>query len=202
MFKFLNFKAFSKNRQYKHFLSYDQIEGTIQIECGLTDLYYDYNRTTLFIKKIDHIFHEEAELQFPLKFRGQGIKTELEHFLINLMSYRTNFIGRPEYRESEIFTIDEFNGMLEKAISLMDERDNLAKQLHASNELIKFCREIGLNPQPAGTGPANWKANCISGGSHFLMISTESNTWGCGYCRKKGGIEELKEWHQNKKKSI
>ena len=40
-------------REYKHFLRYDQscFDG---IKYGFTDLFFDFNQTTMFIKKVDH----------------------------------------------------------------------------------------------------------------------------------------------------
>ena len=31
------------------------------------------------------------------------------------------------------------------------------------------------------------------------MVSTENDEWGCGYCRRKGGIAELESWLQEMK---
>jgi hypothetical protein len=42
----------------------------------------------------------------------------------------------------------------------------------------------------------------LSGGQHHLMISTEFNEWGCGYCKKKGDINSLREWYESKNNVI
>jgi hypothetical protein len=34
------------------------------------------------------------------------------------------------------------------------------------------------------------------------MISTKSNDWGCGYCKRKGDMNTLREWYENKKKAV
>lgn len=84
----------------------------------------------------------------------------------------------------------------------MDEKYALAVKLNADNEIIKYCNSIGLNPKPNGSRPNIWEANCLSGGEHQLMISTEFNEWGCGYCKKKGDFNSLREWYECKKNVI
>jgi hypothetical protein len=186
---------------YKHFLRYDQIcfDG---IEYGFTDLFYEINESTLFIKKVDHRNNSEKEFEFPLEIKNARIEVVLEDFLINLMSYRWNFEGEPRYENSDVFSKKSFDTMLEKGIALMGERDKLAILLNSDNELIKYCKSIGLYPEPEGGSASNWKANCPSGGNHHIMISTISNEWGCGYCHKKGDINSLKEWYQRKNNII
>lgn len=188
-------------REFKHFLSYDQscFDG---IEYGLTELFFDFNQTTMFIKKVDYRNKEEKELQFSLKSEAANIIVELKDFLINMMSDRYNFAGTPVFIRSRIFSETSFDAMLKQAIILMDEKYYLAINQNAENELVKYCKSIGLNPEPEGSSPTNWEANCLSGGQHRLMISTKSNEWGCGYCKRKGDINSLREWYESKNKVV
>jgi len=190
-----------KEREYKHFLRYDQlsIEG---VEFGYTDLFFDCNRTTIFIKKLDYRNKEEKELQFPLKSEAENIIAELKDFIITIMSEKYNFVGRPVFVQSKFFSESLFEEMLKQGINLMNEKYDLAVRLNAENELIKYCKSIGLNPEPDGSSPTNWEANCLSGGQHRLMISTESNEWGCGYCKRKGDINSLRKWYESKNKAV
>jgi hypothetical protein len=187
-------------REYKHFLCYNQLsfEG---VECGFTDLFFDFNQTTIFIKKVD-FRSQDIELLFPIKSEVANIIHELKEFLVTIMSDRNNFIGRPIFVESRIFSEASFNEMLEQGIMLMDEKHDLAVKLNADNELIRYCKSIGLNPEPDGRSTTTWEANCLSGGQHHIMISTKSNEWGCGYCGKKGDIHTLREWYESKKKVV
>lgn len=68
------------------------------------------------------------------------------------------------------------------------------------NELIRFCQDNKLNLRQAGSCISNWLASCPSGGNHAIMISTTSNEWGCGYCKKKGRLPELKQWVESKRR--
>ena len=58
------------------------------------------------------------------------------------------------------------------------------------NPLIEKARKLRLNPEPCGTASHQWKARCPET-HHYLYISTDSNTFGCGYCKRKGGLKEL-----------
>ena len=180
-------------KEYKHFLRYDQLCFE-DMEYGFTDLYYYISESTLYIKKQDHRNNKEVELDFPLYNKYESVGVILESYLINLMSYSKNFAGTPKYESSDKFSEETFNTMLEKGIASMIERETLAKLLGADNELIKCCKSIGLNPYPEGGIITNWQASCPSGGNHQIMISTKSNEWGCGYCRKKGDLNSLKRW--------
>lgn len=66
--------------------------------------------------------------------------------------------------------------------------------------IIATAKDLGLNPQPSGHSPNAWVANCPSGGSHTIMISTLGNKFGCGYCRRKGGPDELRQFVEDRKR--
>ena len=57
--------------------------------------------------------------------------------------------------------------------------------------LVEAAEELDLCPVPSGTSGHSWYGNC-PGTNHRLMISAGSEEFGCGYCRVKGGVEELR----------
>lgn len=59
------------------------------------------------------------------------------------------------------------------------------------SEIIKTAMRLGLNPESPTLSPGIWSARC-PGTQHHLHISPKTNTFGCGYCRRKGGVEELR----------
>lgn len=186
-------ESFKIKNGYKHFLRYNQscFDG---FEYGFTDLYYEICGLTLFILEVDHRNKTEKKFEIQIEKSPERDEGVLEDFLITHMSYRYNFEGEPIYEKSEVFSKESFDAMLVKGLALMDERERLALVLNSDNDLIKYCKSIGLNPEPEGSSFTNWKANCPSGGQHHIMISTKSNEWGCGYCKKKGDLNSLKEW--------
>ena len=68
---------------------------------------------------------------------------------------------------------------------------NAATALRDESELVVAARELGLSPEPTGTNPHHWRARCPDT-NHGLMIHSESDTFGCGYCRRRGGPDELR----------
>ena len=56
--------------------------------------------------------------------------------------------------------------------------------------IIQTARILGLGPETTGRSPVSWQARCPKV-NHYLAISSATNTFGCGYCRRKGGPEEL-----------
>ena len=76
--------------------------------------------------------------------------------------------------------------------------DNSQKARETETEIIKVARELRLSPKPTGEGPNSWYANC-PGGNHVLFISAAANSFGCGWCRRKGAIEELRAFVEERK---
>ncbi len=56
--------------------------------------------------------------------------------------------------------------------------------------LVETARALRLQPEPSRTSPTSWSANC-PGTHHWISINAESERWGCGYCKRNGGPEEL-----------
>jgi hypothetical protein len=69
--------------------------------------------------------------------------------------------------------------------------DNRRKALKNKAEIVLVAEELGLSPRPTGTAPGLWAANC-PGTNHFLYISATGSSFGCGWCKRKGGPEELR----------
>ena len=89
-------------------------------------------------------------------------------------------------------------GMIDKQTfeKLMEETEdgferNIKVARKLASPLIQVARKLGLGPQPLPNSITAWQAHC-PGTNHYLFISTQSDTFGCGYCRRKGGEDELK----------
>jgi hypothetical protein len=88
--------------------------------------------------------------------------------------------------------------LLNQGIENIKQRKFQIKEIGHHHPIILYCTEHNLYPEPEDHSPDIWKANCPSGRQHHIMISTSSNEWGCGYCKKKGKLEELKLWVENR----
>lgn len=90
-----------------------------------------------------------------------------------------------------------FDGLVGR---LTDEVDDNAREAGArETEIVRAARELGLSPRPSGTGPDHWYANC-PGKNHPLYITAAVNSFGCGWCRRKGGVEELRAFVEERSK--
>jgi hypothetical protein len=63
--------------------------------------------------------------------------------------------------------------------------------------IIKMARQLGLGPCPAGHNDSSWMASCPQSRNHWIFISPSHNEFGCGYCRRKGGPEELRAFYDH-----
>ncbi len=73
-----------------------------------------------------------------------------------------------------------------------------AASAHADAPILIAARKCRLNPEPSATSSWGWSVRC-PGTNHSLMISTKDNTFGCGYCKRQGGPEELRAFAAERK---
>jgi hypothetical protein len=185
-----------------HFLTYEHI-GDWEISLGETDLYYVLEKDKLImtskfkadpkvaLKDSITLYHKEL-LKVQLDVKGL-----LKEFIIE---YLSNIgYGYPWYLGSKMFTKEEFSEMLDSAMKLIELRKEKAS-LNTS-EITEVCVEYRLRPEPVNDDGTAWKANCPSGRGHWIHISSGQSLWYCGFCKMKGGIEELVEWIQEVKAS-
>ncbi len=71
--------------------------------------------------------------------------------------------------------------------------ENRKKARENEIELIRVARELGLTPYPTGKYPDQWAAHCPRR-NHPIYITTTENYFFCGWCGRKGGVEELREF--------
>ncbi len=65
-------------------------------------------------------------------------------------------------------------------------------RLHPS-AVVAAARAAGLAPEPDVTKSGQWQARC-PGTNHRLLIQPEIEKFFCGYCRRSGTAEELREF--------
>lgn len=80
---------------------------------------------------------------------------------------------------------DSLVGRIERELE-----ENTRKARETETEIITVARELGLCPEPTGKGPSYWYARC-PGRNHVLFINASEDSFGCGWCERKGGTEEL-----------
>ena len=182
---------------YKVLFYYDQI-CEFDIPYGISIMLYKRSVDKLHIAKVLDRCDNPIESTYSIKNQSLSDQALLEEFVTFLFSHPTLFAGRPEYVRSDHFTAVEFEALLEKGLALYDERIAAAREQYKHHEAYLFAVKHQLNPVPSSYAPYYWFFNCISGGSHRLDVSFETNTWGCGYCKKKGNLQELYDWYYAK----
>jgi len=66
--------------------------------------------------------------------------------------------------------------------------------------ILHAARELKLDPEPSGTSPGSWQARCPAT-QHYLMIQAHNGEFGCGYCRWRGGVNELRKFVASRRRT-
>ncbi len=90
-----------------------------------------------------------------------------------------------------LMSADDLNALLSEIQADHDRNVVAAKSIES--RLVEVARELGLCPEPTGTGGTHWQARC-PGTNHPLYIEASVETFGCGWCKRKGGEAELREF--------
>jgi hypothetical protein len=94
-------------------------------------------------------------------------------------SFRPGLLTEAQFRAAWQAKLDE-KAMLE-ALAAAD----------CNYPILIAARELGLYPQPSGNGPHSWLARC-PGTNHMIMVQAKNGEFGCGWCKKRGGVAELR----------
>lgn len=166
------------------------------IEFGQTEIKFSLEENFLSFHIEDVKTKSNQNITVPITTNPLNLPAELDTFLLNYLAHTSNFIGEPTYESSIWYTQEEFNRILCKAKDIITKRraDIILKD--TQNAFIIRLRDWGLDPIPTLEDPSSWEANCPSKRNHKIMVDSSTNTWGCGYCRKKGGIIELTNWYR------
>jgi hypothetical protein len=108
-----------------------------------------------------------------------------EYFFFSLRWHGLPRFNAPGYLNQQ--DLDEIILALKNEINEMKDLGRTTK-----NGFTDYLESQSLNPEPTGDHKYSWQANCpFSGGNHHMMISTKDNTYGCGWCHKKGNQRDL-----------
>ncbi len=169
---------------------------------------FDLDVAIDFVAESAYIRHTEtrSELWIENEF-GRGIvvavpKTSSEKVpAAVLMDHRirslAGFAWPDSFHEAGLMTEAEYTAII-NSIKVEREGNRDAAQ-KARTEIIALADELELRPEPTGTGKDQWQANC-PGTNHHLFIVSSTNSFGCGYCRRKGGPDELRTFVEDRRK--
>ena len=130
--------------------------------------------------------------QFKLLF--QNLKANIIFIVKEHIEAHLPYHGFPTFQKSVVFSEQEFNRIIQ---TMSDEKRAIIALAKAKETpIIQYLKAQGVTCEPSGNNPNSWQANCPCGSQHFIMIVTTEDTWGCGYCKRKGKLPELKKWIQ------
>ncbi|MGJ8762053.1 MAG: hypothetical protein ACSHXA_16030 [Polaribacter sp.] len=147
-----------------------------------------------YIQLASSYYNDELKIIVQYKLQFDTKKEDIIYVVHQLIKAKHFYIGYPTLKDSVIFTQLEFD----KIISDIKTPKTIekAKATQKTTPLITFLEQQQLHPKPTGFNENSWTVNCPSEGNHFIQVVTINDQWGCGYCKRKGGVEELKKWLQ------
>jgi len=116
--------------------------------------------------------------------------------LRQLVVARVGYLWPGGFLAGGIIEEQEFLELIGAIEAQLDENQALARE--QESPIVQVARDLQLNPEPEGTAPQRWWARC-PGTGHRLMISSSSDSFGCGYCARKGGVEELRAFVEERR---
>ena len=103
------------------------------------------------------------------------------------------YSGLPRFGSSGFLTEEDFNKIISGIKSELDKNNDLANAF--ATPFINYLESQSLRPNPSGNNKYSWVVNCpFSSHGHYMMVSTKENTYGCGWCKKKGNQKDLEEY--------
>jgi hypothetical protein len=172
----------------------------IFVEAGDLELYYYFQSDTLFIRKVEK-YYNRADIssdriyEFKIEDPAQDHKQILKDFLLEAEENRF-YSEQIIDKESPLFSKNELDEINNIALGRLRAKEERNRQKHAEKEIVVFCDKEGLNPRPTNGDSEQWLANCPNG-RHNIMIAVDTGEWGCGYCKKKGKLSQLRNWISN-----
>lgn len=107
------------------------------------------------------------------------------------------FAWPEEFLVAGIIDQGSFDSLVAEIKQELEENERQARLL-TDAPILAAARDLGLPPQPTGRSSTGWYMSC-PGRNHVLLLDAESNTFTCPRCKRKGGIEELKAFVQERK---
>ncbi len=109
--------------------------------------------------------------------------------LERLFRVRVGFCWPQGFLAAGIISESAYNNLVKRIDHELEEHSQKARA--NETEIIRVARELGLDPQPTGTDPTHWWAQCPARVGH-LYIEAAMNYWWCGWCQRSGSMEELR----------
>jgi hypothetical protein len=117
--------------------------------------------------------------------------------LRHLFRSRAGFARPARFLARGMVGEDEYRGLVDELEAELDR--NAAAARARESTIVATSRTLGLHPEPTGTTPDQWKANCPET-NHPLYMDAAQELFFCGWCRRKGGPDELRFFVEQRRK--
>ena len=171
------------------------LELLIELEITIFDepikFFYRINEDN-YIQIIERFLDLEPTIIAQFKHTSSSLKENLMTILQEYVEFITLFEGQPSFLKDGFLTEADYRQIINniKGKHIKNEKEARKNE----SPLLKYISTLNLELKPKGDSAYNWISKCPNGRKHFLMISTRNDEWGCGYCRRKGKLEDLKKW--------
>ena len=167
------------------------IELEVTIFEARLEIFYRISKDN-YIQLLERFLNEDLKILAQFKRTSLSLREDIKGIVRKYIEASSLFNGQPKFLKGEYLTEVDFKQII----------DDINKEYHRNNEeaiknktpLINYIASLDLDLRPKGDSSNNWISKCPNGRNHFLMISTLNDEWGCGYCKKKGKLKDLKKW--------
>jgi len=173
--------------QFTYFLILEDIDWGAQ--------FYYYYRVTddNYVQIAYGLDDKEHSICAQYQKTNQDLKSNLKKILVSYIEANRFYAGYLTFVKSTIFLEREYSSIIESIENELDETKQQAGQ--SKTAFIDYLEKNNFNPKPTGNTKYSWEIGCPNAdGKHFVMISTLNDGWGCGYCKRKGDLEDFKDW--------
>ena len=157
--------------------------------------------TVRFIRRDgrDELWVDLDGLQKGRAIHGKALGTEddaVQRMLAELILSRVGF-GWPE-KLVDAGLVDDavFKAIVLTAEAELETIKSLADK--SQSLIVRTAKTLKLGPEPSCKSSTSWSARCPET-NHSLALSSKTDEFGCGYCRRRGGPKELEELFAERK---
>ena len=123
---------------------------------------------------------------------GNGVAdTACQELLTTLIKSRAGFCWPRKFISAGTMTKVTFDQMIRSIENELEAKTKITEK--NKPEIAHVAEELGLYTRPDGKTNNHWRATC-PGTNHSLQLQSPKNVFFCGYCKRRGGIDELRSF--------
>ena len=121
----------------------------------------------------------------------------VETLLFDIIWRCLHYVGEPVDVRAGLLGKERVEAII-NSVRLEMEEVKKENEVWREAEIVTKAAQLGLSPMASTLGVGTWIARC-PGTNHTLQMQPKRNLFFCGYCRVKGGINELDEFAAQRK---